>query len=60
MRRVAVGNVIGAKRVWEKNPTDSETLARYESGCICNIGESSAVEIRAVVQYLEGRTAEEG
>jgi prolycopene isomerase len=54
MRRVAVGNVIGAKRVWEKNPTDAKTLALYESECICSADNGSAVKIREVIQFIEG------
>ncbi|MDD4096807.1 MAG: NAD(P)/FAD-dependent oxidoreductase [Oscillospiraceae bacterium] len=52
MRRVAVGNVIGAKKIWEKSPTDPETLAQYESGCICSAENGSAVKIREVIQCI--------
>lgn len=53
MRRVAVGNFIGAKKAWETHKVDTETLIRYESQCICNFDEGQGIQIRKVIDYLE-------
>ncbi len=52
MRRVAVGNFVGAKKCWLKDPTDSLALERYESNCICARENGSPVPIREVISYL--------
>lgn len=53
MRRVAVGNFSGAKKIWSRNPADPETLANDESRCIRKTSEGLPVEISAVIQFLE-------
>lgn len=52
MRRVAVGNFIGAKKCWQQNPADGDSLEKYETTCILAIENKSAVEIRDVINYL--------
>lgn len=52
MRRAAVGNFVGAKKIWAKNPVDTKTLALYESGCICSTENGSSVKIREVIQFI--------
>ena len=53
MRRVAVGNFVGALKAWDKHSVDLETLLRYESQCICNVDEGKGIQIRKVINYLE-------
>lgn len=53
MRRVAVGNFVGALKAWDKHPVNPETLLRYESQCICNVDEGKGIQIRKVINYLE-------
>ena len=53
MRRVAVGNFVGALKAWDKHPVNLETLLRYESQCICNVDEGKGIQIRKVINYLE-------
>jgi len=53
MRRVSVGNFKGAKKLWLQNPTDRDSLEKYEKTCICAIENKSAVEIQAVIDYLQ-------
>jgi hypothetical protein len=53
MRRVAVGNFVGALKAWDKHPVNLETLLRYESQCICNVDEGKGIQIRKVIIYLE-------
>ena len=53
MRRVAVGNFKGAKKCWLQNPTDQDSLEKYEKTCIRAIENKSAVEIQAVIDYLQ-------
>ena len=53
MRRVAVGNFVGALKAWDKHPVNLETLERYESQCICNVDEGKGIQIRKVINYLE-------
>ena len=53
MRRVAVGNFVGALKAWDKHPANLETLERYESQCICNVDEGKGIQIRKVINYLE-------
>ena len=52
MRRVAVGNFIGAKQCWMQNPAQRDSLEKYESDCICAAQNKAAVEISAVIDYL--------
>jgi prolycopene isomerase len=53
MRRVSVGNFKGAKKCWLQNPTDRDSLEKYEKTCIRAIESKSAVEIQAVIDYLQ-------
>ncbi len=53
MRRVAVGNFVGALKAWDKHPANLETLERYESQCICNVDEGKGIQIRKIINYLE-------
>lgn len=52
MRRVAVGNLKGAKKCWQQNPADRDLLEKYETTCILTKENKSAVEIRDVIDYL--------
>lgn len=54
MRRVAVGNFIGAKKNWEKVPASPDELAAFEANCIKALEGEQAVEISNVVAYLSG------
>ena len=53
MRRVAVGNFAGARKCWMENPVDSNSLKKYETDCICAEGNQTAVQIRAVIDFLQ-------
>ena len=52
MRRVAVGNIAGAKKCFATHPVDHDTLAKYEPDCIRISEGSSAVEISRVIRAL--------
>lgn len=52
MRRVSVGNFIGAKKVYEQSPVDEITLEKFETNCIQNRMKNQPVEIRKIVNYL--------
>lgn len=52
MRRVAVGNFKGSRKCWLRNPVDSDSLKKYEMNCICAMENKDAVEIQAVVAFL--------
>ena len=54
MRRVAVGNFIGAKKCWSKAPADQATLERCENSCVCALENGQPVPIREVVSYITG------
>ena len=53
MRRVAVGNFVGAKKAWKNMPASTSELERFEQRCICTIEEGEAVQIKEVVAFLE-------
>lgn len=53
MRRVSVGNFVGAKRRWDETRVDIDTLLRYENSCIQNKESSQPVEIVKVFSYLD-------
>ncbi len=57
MRRVAVGNFEGAKKCWLHNPVDRDFLEKCETTCICAIESKPAVQIRDVIDYLNGVNA---
>ncbi len=52
MRRVAVGNLIGAKKCWLKSPVDDMALLDYEQRCICAQEDQEPVRIREVISFL--------
>lgn len=52
MRRVAVGNFVGAKKCWYEAPADLATLERYENSCVCALQNGQSVPIREVVSYI--------
>lgn len=52
MRRVAVGNFVGAKKCWLKAPTDQTQLAKLESNCIWSFEGEEPVQIEDVISYL--------
>lgn len=54
MRRVAVGNFTGAKKLWGESSADPSALEQYEACCICAIENGNAVKIRDVVAFIEG------
>jgi prolycopene isomerase len=54
MRRVAVGNFVGAKKCYLAAPVDEDTLIEYEARCICQREDGRAVAIRDVIEYLDG------
>jgi len=52
MRRVAVGNFLGARKCWNQCPVDDAALAQFEADCICAREDGQAVEIRQVIAYI--------
>ena len=52
LRRVAVGNLEGAKKCFAAHPVDRATLAKYERDCIRASEGGSAVEISRVIGAL--------
>jgi len=52
MRRVAVGNLAGARKAWLQAPVDAAALARYQEHCICALENGRAVAIQEVVSYV--------
>lgn len=52
LRRVAVGNLAGAKKCYAAHPVDRATLAKYERDCIRASEGGSAVEISRVIGAL--------
>jgi len=54
MRRVAVGNFIGAKKCWLNTPADASELAEFEGRCICALEKGEPVSIRKVIRFLDG------
>jgi prolycopene isomerase len=46
-------NFEGARKCWLQNPADCNSLEKYETPCICAIENKSAVEIQAVIDYLQ-------
>ncbi len=53
MRRVSVGNIYGAKRLWEDAKVSSAILKTYEASCIQNKENGQPVEIANVLSFLE-------
>ena len=54
MRRVAVGNFVGAKKCYLAAPAEEDLLLQYEAHCICQREDGRAVAIRDVIDYLDG------
>lgn len=56
LRRTAVGNLQGAKKLWEASRETLENSSSYEARCILNHQKGEPVHIRQVLSYLEGWT----
>lgn len=52
MRRVAVGNFVGAKKSWLKAPVDRNKLSQFESNCVWSLEGEAPVQIQDVISYL--------
>ena len=52
LRRVAVGNLTGAKKRFIEHPASTEELLLYESRCIRRLEGGSGVEIRTIIDTL--------
>lgn len=55
MRRVAVGNFIGARKRWVETSTNLHTPEHYETRCICALEGGDAVKISDVIDFIEGK-----
>jgi prolycopene isomerase len=53
MRRVAAGNLVGAKKCWQKAPADAAQLAQFEERCICARENGQPVSIRQVISFIK-------
>lgn len=56
LRRVAVGNFIGATKRFQQRPADAETLNQYESRCVRLREGSEAVSISRIIAALTEET----
>lgn len=52
MRRVAVGNMIGAKKIYNQEVVDESTLEKFEHNCIQNKRINQPIEIRKIIDYF--------
>ena len=52
LRRVAVGNIAGAKKRLGEHPASAETLMQYESRCIRRLEGGTGVEIKHIIESL--------
>ena len=52
MRRAAVGNMIGAKKIYNQEAVDESTLENFEHNCIQNKRINQPVEIKKIFDYL--------
>jgi len=52
MRRVSVGNFVGAIKCWHMAEADQAALEWFEHNCICGGDNGGAVEIRKIISYL--------
>lgn len=52
MRRVSVGNFIGAKQRWEEAAVKDDILQSYETACIQNKESGQPVAIMKVIEYI--------
>ena len=56
MRRVVVGNFIGAARAWHGQPADADALKTMEEHCIWSREGEAPVPIRDVIALVEEKT----
>lgn len=54
MRRVAVGNFVGARKAWEQAPVAGDQLKHCEDRCIQGCDDKRPVAIRDIVSYITG------
>ena len=52
MRRVAVGNFIGAKKAYLKHVVNQETLKRYQNRCIHSKEGHLGIDIPSIISYI--------
>ena len=52
MRRVVVGNFVGARKCWFDHPADFSALESYQRACVRSRENGMPVNITAVVDYL--------
>jgi len=52
MRRVVVGNFVGARKCWLDHPADLSALEAYQKACVRSRENGMPVNITAVVDYL--------
>lgn len=53
MRRIAVGNLVGARKCWLGASVDEATLLNYEKDCICSEEDQGPVRIREIISFLK-------
>jgi len=58
MRRVSVGNFVGARCCWQKDPVDGQALVQCETRCICDAEGDGSVKIRQVIQFINAQSSE--
>ena len=56
MRRVAVGNFIGARKRFGERPTNEQTLGTFENDCIWKAEGKEPVAIRTILRWLMEET----
>jgi prolycopene isomerase len=56
MRRVAVGNFVGAKKRFTEHPADERTLGAFENDCIWKAEGKEPVAIRTILRWLMEET----
>lgn len=57
MRRVAVGNFVGANKLWRRDRVGPDALAKFETTCIRAIEKQRPVAIRQVIEHIQGEGA---
>lgn len=57
MRRVAVGNFVGALKRWQQQSVEKDKLIEFEANCILGIEGEEPVAVREVLDYLMGLKA---
>lgn len=53
MRRVAVGNFVGAGKRWKESATQQHPLEHYENRCIHALEQNEAVKIKEIITFIE-------